>query len=109
MIHKQSKAICWNEARAMEYKQLDPQMLGQRETYKLLIGCVVPRPIAWVSTVDRDGVRNLAPCSFFNAIGANPPAISISISYVDGIAPRKDTLRNISNTGRFVVNIVDED
>src|SRR4051812_5169164 len=92
----------------MDYTQLDPQALGQRETYKLLIGCVVPRPIAWVSTVDRAGVRNLAPFSFFNAIGSNPPAISISISYADGPEQRKDTLRNISDTGEFVVNIVDE-
>src|SRR3954471_3487569 len=93
----------------MDYTQLDPQILGERETYKLLIGCVVPRPIAWVSTVDLAGVRNLAPFSFFNAIGSNPPAISISISYVDGLDQRKDTLRNISDTGEFVVNIVDED
>ena len=93
----------------MQYTQLDPHVLGQRETYKLLIGCVVPRPIAWVSTVDLAGVRNLAPFSFFNAIGSNPPAISISISYVEGIDGRKDTLRNISDTGEFVVNIVDED
>ena len=93
----------------MDYTQLDPQALGQRETYKLLIGCVVPRPIAWVSTVDLAGARNLAPFSFFNAIGSNPPAISISVSYVDGIDQRKDTLRNISDTGEFVVNIVDED
>ena len=93
----------------MDYTQLDPQALGQRETYKLLIGCVVPRPIAWVSTVDLVGARNLAPFSFFNAIGSNPPAISISVSYVDGIDQRKDTLRNISETGEFVVNIVDED
>lgn len=93
----------------MEYTQLDPQALGQRETYKLLIGCVVPRPIAWVSTVDLVGVHNLAPFSFFNAIGSNPPAISISVSYVDGIDQRKDTLRNISDIGEFVVNIVDED
>src|SRR5215212_244858 len=94
---------------SMEYTQLDPQMLGQRETYKLLIGCVVPRPIAWVSTIDLAGVHNLAPFSFFNAIGSNPPAISISISYVDGIDHRKDTLRNIGDTGEFVVNIVDEE
>ena len=93
----------------MDYTQLDPHTLGQRETYKLLIGCVVPRPIAWVSTVDLAGARNLAPFSFFNAIGSNPPAISISVSFVDGIDQRKDTLRNISDTGEFVVNIVDED
>ena len=93
----------------MDYKQLDPLTLGERETYKLLIGCVVPRPIAWVSTLDLAGVRNLAPFSFFNAIGSNPPALSISVGYVDGLDQRKDTLRNISDTGEFVVNIVDED
>ena len=93
----------------MEYTQLDPQTLGERETYKLLIGCVVPRPIAWVSTIDLDGRRNLAPFSFFNGIGSNPPALSISINYVDSRDQRKDTLRNISDTSEFVVNIVDED
>jgi flavin reductase (DIM6/NTAB) family NADH-FMN oxidoreductase RutF len=93
----------------MDYTQFDPHILGQRETYKLLIGCVVPRPIAWVSTIDLAGARNLAPFSFFNAIGSNPPAISISISYVEASDPRKDTLRNISDIGEFVVNIVDED
>jgi flavin reductase (DIM6/NTAB) family NADH-FMN oxidoreductase RutF len=92
----------------MDYRQLDPQMLGERETYKLLIGCVVPRPIAWVSTVDRSGARNLAPFSFFNAVGSNPPAVTISISYIDNPDRRKDTLRNIEDTGEFVVNIVDE-
>lgn len=93
----------------MDYTQLDPQTLGERETYKLLIGCVVPRPIAWVSTIDLAGVRNLAPFSFFNGIGSNPPALSISINYIDSRDQRKDTLRNISDTGEFVVNIVDED
>jgi flavin reductase (DIM6/NTAB) family NADH-FMN oxidoreductase RutF len=92
----------------MDYKQLDPQTLGEREMYKLLIGCVVPRPIAWVSTLDPSGVRNLAPFSFFNAIGSNPPAVSISISYIDNPDRRKDTLRNVEDTGEFVVNIVDE-
>ena len=88
--------------------QLDPQTLGERETYKLLIGCVVPRPIAWVSSVDERGARNLAPFSFFNAIGSNPPALSISINYAATHDERKDTLRNIAATGEFVVNIVDE-
>jgi flavin reductase (DIM6/NTAB) family NADH-FMN oxidoreductase RutF len=93
----------------MEYTELDPQTLGERETYKLLIGCVVPRPIAWVSTLNLAGVRNLAPFSFFNGIGSNPPALSISVNYVDSPDQRKDTLRNICDTGEFVVNIVDED
>jgi flavin reductase (DIM6/NTAB) family NADH-FMN oxidoreductase RutF len=92
----------------MSHVQLDPQTLGQSQTYKLLIGCVVPRPIAWVSTVDQQGARNLAPFSFFNAIGSNPPAISVAISYVDSPDQRKDTLRNIAVTGEFVVNIVSE-
>ncbi|HEU5102277.1 MAG TPA: flavin reductase family protein [Roseiflexaceae bacterium] len=93
----------------MDYQQFDPQMLGEREIYKLLIGCVVPRPIAWVSTVDRLGVRNLAPFSFFNAIGSNPPAVSVSINYTGSADQRKDTLRNIVDTSEFVVNLVDEE
>jgi flavin reductase (DIM6/NTAB) family NADH-FMN oxidoreductase RutF len=93
----------------MSYVQLDPQALGQRETYKLLIGCVVPRPIAWISTVDPQGARNLAPFSFFNGIGSNPPAVSVSINYVEAPDQRKDTLRNIIATGEFVVNIVSEE
>lgn len=89
--------------------QLDPHALGEHETYKLLIGCVVPRPIAWVSTVDRDGLGNLAPFSFFNGVGSNPPAISVAITYNDSPDQRKDTLRNIEATGEFVVNIVSEE
>lgn len=90
--------------------QLDPQTLGQQETYKLLIGCVVPRPIAWVSTVSLDGIHNLAPFSFFNGVGSNPPAISVSINYsADNADHMKDTLRNIKTTGEFAVNIVSED
>lgn len=88
---------------------IDPQTLDQQELYKLLIGCVVPRPIAWVATVDPDGMRNLAPFSFFNAIGSNPPAVSVSINYTAANDQRKDTLRNIEATGEFVVNIVTEE
>jgi flavin reductase (DIM6/NTAB) family NADH-FMN oxidoreductase RutF len=93
----------------MTHVYLDPQTLGERETYKLLIGCVVPRPIAWVSTVDQQGIRNLAPFSFFNGVGSSPPAVSISINYTDSVDQRKDTLRNIATTGEFVVNIVSEE
>ena len=88
--------------------QLDPQSLGERETFKLPIGCVVPRPIAWVSTVDPQGAHNLAPFSFFNGVGSNPPALSISVNYAASADERKDTLRNIVATGEFVVNLVDE-
>lgn len=90
--------------------QFDPTTLKQQDVYKLLIGCVVPRPIAWVSTVDLDGTRNLAPFSFFNAIGSNPPALCVSINDTgDNPDRRKDTLRNILATGEFVVNIVSEE
>jgi flavin reductase (DIM6/NTAB) family NADH-FMN oxidoreductase RutF len=74
-----------------------------------MIGCVVPRPIAWVSTQDRNGVYNLAPFSYFNAISAKPPAISISATYNESRPEnRKDTLRNILELREFVVNVVNE-
>lgn len=89
--------------------EIDPTSLDQREVYKLLIGCVVPRPIAWVATVDQEGRRNLAPFSFFNGIGSNPLALSVSINYAAARpSGRKDTLSNILATGEFVVNLVTE-
>lgn len=89
--------------------EIDPATLDQREVYKLLIGCVVPRPIAWVSTVDLAGRRNLAPFSFFNGVGSSPLALAVAINHAAGRAEgRKDTLRNILATGEFVVNLVTE-
>lgn len=89
--------------------RLDPGEIAQQDAYKILIGCVVPRPIAWVSTVDATGVRNLAPYSFFNAVGSNPLALSVSIIHnAASTDNRKDTLRNIETTGQFVVNLVNE-
>jgi flavin reductase (DIM6/NTAB) family NADH-FMN oxidoreductase RutF len=60
--------------------QLDPQTIGTEAMYKLMIGCVVPRPIAWVSSVDASGVANLAPFSYFMAITHDPPTIAFSAS-----------------------------
>jgi flavin reductase (DIM6/NTAB) family NADH-FMN oxidoreductase RutF len=87
--------------------ELDPQTMKSESTYKLLIGCVVPRPIAWVSTVGVDGVNNLAPFSFFMGVCGDPPTIAFS----SGPRARdyKDTVRNAEHTGDFVVNIVDDD
>lgn len=87
--------------------QLDPQTLESTAVYKLLISSVVPRPIAWVSSVDADGVRNLAPFSYFMAITDTPPTIAFSCS-ARGTG-KKDTLRNVEATGEFVVNICDDD
>jgi flavin reductase (DIM6/NTAB) family NADH-FMN oxidoreductase RutF len=78
--------------------------------YKILIGSVVPRPIAWVSTLSKTGVANLAPFSFFNVVSSNPPLLAFSVglkwseSGTEGVP--KDTLRNVRDTGEFVVNIV---
>jgi flavin reductase (DIM6/NTAB) family NADH-FMN oxidoreductase RutF len=76
--------------------------------YKALVGVVVPRPIAWVTTVDPAGRVNLAPFSFFNAFGANPPIVVFSPTLRrDG--SKKDTLLNVEAVGEFVVNAAVED
>src|SRR5215813_7388123 len=86
--------------------ELDPQVIGVTASYKLLIGCVVPRPIAWVSTLGADGVPNLAPFSFFMGVCNDPPTIAFSSSRREG--SKKDTVTNIEHSGDFVVNVVDD-
>jgi flavin reductase (DIM6/NTAB) family NADH-FMN oxidoreductase RutF len=86
---------------------IDPSELDSQSVYKLLIGSVVPRPIAWTSTVNTEGVRNLAPFSFFTVASRQPPMLCISVGpRVGSNIPTKDTLDNIEETGEFVVNIV---
>jgi len=73
------------------------------DVYHLLVGVVTPRPIAWVTTIDSQSRVNLAPFSFFNAFGANPPVVVFSPTLRrDG--SKKDTLRNLEATGEFVLN-----
>ena len=79
-----------------------------KDLYKLMIGMVVPRPIAWVSTVSGDGTNNLAPYSFFNAISGDPPVVCFAPSRKPAGDNKKDTLRNLESSGVFVVNIVSE-
>jgi len=78
--------------------------------YKLLIGSVVPRPIAWTSTMSRDGVYNLAPFSFFTVASRQPPMLCISVGpppeVEESECSTKDTLSNIEETEEFVINIV---
>jgi len=85
-----------------------PGELSHREFYQILIGAVAPRPIAWVSTIDRDGQPNVAPFSFFNAISAKPPLLGFSpgLRRLESGSHAKDTLSNIRETGEFVVNVV---
>ena len=85
--------------------QIDPTSLSSRDSYRLMISCIIPRPIAFVTTLSRDGVTNLAPFSFFNGVTSDPPIVSISVgSKRDG--SKKDTWRNIEETGEYVVNVV---
>jgi len=84
---------------------IDPAELDRRGLYYLLASCVVPRPIAWVTSQSADGVRNAAPFSFFNGVSSAPPVVSIAIGRRRG--EKKDTLANIEATGEFVVNVVD--
>lgn len=86
---------------------LDPQDLDPQSVYKLLIGSVVPRPIAWTSTASSAGVRNLAPFSFFTVASRNPPMLCISVGgRTSGDRATKDTLDNVEGTGEFVINVV---
>jgi flavin reductase (DIM6/NTAB) family NADH-FMN oxidoreductase RutF len=82
---------------------LDPDTLSTTEIYKLLVGTIIPRPIAFVSTQNKEGKGNLAPFSSFNLVGSNPPTLVFSVArHKDG--GKKDTLRNIEETGEFVVH-----
>ena len=76
--------------------------------YRALVGVVTPRPIAWVTTVDADGRVNLAPFSFFNAFGANPPVVVFSPTLA-ATAAKKDTLRTLNAVDEFVLNAAVED
>lgn len=87
---------------------IDPAALPWNDAYKLMVGSIVPRPIAWVSTVSAAGVRNLAPFSFFTAVAAEPMTVCFSPMRRGSDGARKDTLVNIEETGEFVVNIVSE-
>jgi flavin reductase (DIM6/NTAB) family NADH-FMN oxidoreductase RutF len=83
---------------------IDVESARVQDVYRALVSVVVPRPIAWVTSVDREGRPNLAPFSFFNAFGANPPVVVFSPTLRrDG--SKKDTLRNVEATGQFVVNV----
>lgn len=85
---------------------LDPGSCAPNDMYRFLISAVVPRPIAFVSTRAADGTTNLAPFSYFVPISSEPPLVGIAIN--DRVGDPKDTLRNIRETGEFVINIVSE-
>jgi len=91
---------------------IDPAEQPSRQVYKLMTGIIVPRPIALVSTVDQGGVPNLAPFSFFCGVGSVPPTLLFCPVLRTGremaATQPKDTLRNVEQTGEFVVNVVSD-
>jgi flavin reductase (DIM6/NTAB) family NADH-FMN oxidoreductase RutF len=87
--------------------QFDIQNTESSALYKLLSGTVIPRPIAWVATIDENGIDNLAPFSFFNVVSEDPPHIMFSTVRTGN--KNKDTLNNILANQQFVVNLVTED
>jgi flavin reductase (DIM6/NTAB) family NADH-FMN oxidoreductase RutF len=85
--------------------EFDFEALASGDRYKILTSTIVPRPIAWVTTLSKDGVRNAAPFSFFNALSKDPPLLALGIM-ADSDGSIKDTARNILDTGEYVINLV---
>lgn len=85
--------------------RIDPSDLAAEQAYRLLTGIVVPRPIAWVTTLSGDGIVNLAPFSAFTFVSPKPPMLAISVGRKAGVY--KDTAHNILNNEEFVVHIAD--
>ncbi|OIR61336.1 hypothetical protein BLL41_09030 [Bacillus sp. FMQ74] len=80
--------------------------LSAKDTYKLLSGTVIPRPIAFVTTLSSGGTVNAAPFSFYNVVSSDPPLLSISVNRAGG--RQKDTARNAVENGEFVIHVSDE-
>lgn len=85
---------------------IDPNGQTERENYKLLVGSVIPRPIAFVTSMSPNGIVNAAPFSYFNIVASDPPLLSVSVQSRAG--ELKDTARNAIETGEFVIHVVDE-
>lgn len=96
-----------NQLKGVNVIIFNTEELNSKDAYKLLTGAIVPRPIAWVSTISKDGQSNLAPFSFFTVASRKPPVLAISIGL--GVGERegtmKDTLENIRSQKEFVINI----
>lgn len=86
--------------------QIRPEELGAEEAYKLLTGMVVPRPIAWITTLSATGSVNVAPFSAFTFVSPKPPMVAVSIGHKAGVY--KDTAQNILRSEEYVVHIADQ-
>lgn len=89
---------------------IDPDSLSHADRYRLMISAIVPRPIAWVTTLFPDGSANAAPFSYFNGVCSTPPIVSVAVGargkVPAGVSPRKDTAANAEREGELVVNLV---
>jgi flavin reductase (DIM6/NTAB) family NADH-FMN oxidoreductase RutF len=88
--------------------EIQPDSLPWNSLYKIMIGSIVPRPIGWVSSQNEEGCVNLAPFSFFNAVCSNPPTLLFCPGIRSTDNKQKDTLKNVIETGEFVINVVTE-
>jgi flavin reductase (DIM6/NTAB) family NADH-FMN oxidoreductase RutF len=84
----------------------DPNLLDASAIYKLMTGAIIPRPIGWIASISTEGINNLAPFSYFNAAGEDPPHVMFSVNRANH--SNKDTLNNVLATKEFVVNMVTE-
>lgn len=87
---------------------INPAETDRKQVYKLMTGSIVPRAIAWVSSISPEGIPNLAPFSFFTAVSSEPPTILFCPSLRSSDKSEKDTYHNVVSTGEFVVNFVNE-
>ena len=88
--------------------KFDPSEISFTEVHKLMIGSIVPRPIAFVSTLSKNGKNNIAPFSYFNGVCSRPPTIMFAPARRGWDGKEKDTLVNIRDNNQFVINIVSE-
>lgn len=84
-----------------------PEELSERDNYKFMIGSIIPRPIALITSVSKDDVLNIAPFSYFNIVTSNPPIVSVAFQRKNG--EKKDTARNILENKEAVIHIVDNE
>lgn len=89
-----------------DFVRIDGLDLDPADAYRLIVGCVVPRPVAWITTIDSNGRVNAAPFSSYNYVATDPPILAINVATRGGTM--KDTARNIGETGEFVVNVATE-
>ena len=87
-------------------KKFNTKKIGLKDNYHLMISGIIPRPIAFVTSIDKEGNINLAPFSFFNGFGANPPIVGFSPALSGRTGEAKDTLLNIQQTKEFTISVV---